>query len=178
VTEPQASTLLALARSVHPAHALEDEPGYADLPEVRHRRQLQERAPGSEAWSALLAELRAWPARVLDHSTLHLDCGRQARMLVEPDHPGHHLVVWVSLLAPLALRYESHHTPGRRAVISQAEDSQSPASFARLDAILARHGLTIVPWALARQSVPEVGVGNLLPGTATLAACLFSSALT
>jgi hypothetical protein len=171
--------LVALAHRFHPTGALDVDPGYADLPEVQARRAVQDAAGGAAEWQALLRELqRIWPgARVMDHSTLHLDCGRHLRVMRDPDDPGHHLVVWVSLLAPVALIYESHQAPGQRAVVTPPDRARDAEGIGRLTEAVESLGWKVLRWDVAIQPVPGVAVGNLLPGEATLASCLFSDNL-
>lgn len=176
---PPAADLLATARRFHPTGALDVDPGYADLPEVQARRAVQRAAEGAAAWRDLQREiLRSWPsARAMDHSTLHLDCGRHLRVMRDPDAPGHHLVIWISLLAPVALIYEARQTPGQRAVVTPPEQAPDAEGVRQLIQIVQARGVAVLSWDVATQPVPGVAVGNLLPGEATLASCLFSDNL-
>lgn len=171
--------LVALAHRFHPTGALDVDPGYAELPEVQARRAVQQAAEGAGEWQALQRELRrSWPeARMMDHSTLHLDCGRHLRVMRDPDDPGHHLVIWVSLLAPVALIYESHQAPGQRAAVTPPDQARDAEGIARLTGAVQALGWEVLRWDDATQPVPGVAVGNLLPGEATLASCLFSDHL-
>jgi len=92
--------LIDVVHRYHPAGHLDVEPGYDALPEVRARKAVQQASP-SDTWDLLLANLRAlWPAaKVMDHSQLLFDCGRQVRVGRDPAEAGHHLVGWASLLA-------------------------------------------------------------------------------
>jgi hypothetical protein len=176
---PSLEELRELVRRYHPPGVLDVDEGYAELPEVKARRAVQGAAPGGEEWSRLLKRIKAaWPdAKLLDHSTLHLDCGRQVRVMRDHSDPGHHLVAWVSLLAPVALIYESCHERGKKAVITPPAESRDKEGLDELARLIEATGVRVLPWDLAMEIVPDVAVGNLLPGNATLASCLFSSTL-
>jgi hypothetical protein len=177
--DPPLEDLLAIACRFHPTGALDVEPGYAELPEVRARRAVQEAAPGGAEWTAFLGDLkRLFPsARLLDHSTLHLCCARHVRVMRDPEDPGHHLVAWVSVLAPVALVYESRHTVGQKAKVLPPGEASDTEGIQQLQRAVQGHGWRVLPWDVATHPVPGVAVGNLLPGQATLASCLFSDFL-
>lgn len=174
-----ATELHALARRYHPAGVLDVDDGYADLPEVRARRAIQRAAAGADEWRELQEELRRiWPSgRVMDFSTLHLDCARQLRVMHDEADPGHHLVAWLSLLAPVALIYESRQPIGQRPVVTPPDQATDADGIQLLTRAVQARGWRVLPWDLANRPVPGVSVGNLLPGEATLASCLFSSSL-
>jgi hypothetical protein len=182
VTPPDdltADELLAIAARYHPTGAFDVDPGYTDLREVQARRAVQRVAEGAADWRDLLNEIGGlWPsAKVMDYSKLDLDCGRHVRVMRDPADPGHHLVAWLSLLAPVALVYESRQPCGQRAVVTPPHHARDAEGIQQLRRLIHARGRQVLPWDIATQRVPLVAVGNLLPGEATLASCLFSDNL-
>jgi hypothetical protein len=171
------AALIGLAYRYHPRGQLDVEPGYESWPEVRARRRAQEHAqrePG--AWTALLAAARsAWPAaQVMDWSRLELDTARHLRLQIESTRPRRHLVAWASILAPVALVYEAEAAPGKSARILTRADAAHPEELERLEALVRQHGWVPMAPEIATIPLPELAVGNLLPGRVTLADALFS----
>jgi len=185
VKEDSSTALRELVYSYYPVGVRVDDAAYPDSEESRRLEAARTRAvQDSAAWQRLLESLRIElpDCRIEDWTHLGTNkdaCYRCRVELATPDDSLHAIVACVSIITPFYLTYSSVvRQSGSRFSPSEVrhELSDDEVQYGNVVAsdIEKIFGYRPMPPGIGTELVPDVAVGNVVLGKATLYDCLFT----